>query len=1453
MPQMFETQYGDDPFPYERQKMLDRHNQEYSDYANEQRDNGNHNYFENPDYREMVDRHRAEKREIGLQPYEGDPYHRSHTIPGGENYREILLKHDSDYYDFGGVGNHFGGSPNIAASLRLKDRHDADGNKILHLEELQSDWGQNARKHGFEDHYRTSDALSNFKDAREEVTRAAESEDHDRIVRALKAQKKASDEYQSARSAVQRAPYIDKTDNWVDLGLKRALLEAAEKGHDKLAWTPGDVQADRYSLSKHIKELHHQLNDDGTYNIIATGRNNSTVHDQTSIPENKLAGLLGKEMAEKIILRQGDESDLDKRNASNDWQKLSGLSLDVGGEGMKTFYDQMLPKRLLKLARMHDPDAEFSKTVISHPRTSDYMSKVTELPSLNITQKMRDSILKNGFAAHADGGAVEGYDNGGGVDDHPLTNPVYHGTKSDTVSSPIASALGMEMFDANHPALNYNAPNATALALGPHVARDPNISGDMRFTTGEHFVGEVGEKRVAGSANGRVAMLNTFPDEKFFPVEQKFNDFGDYQGSASMDDQAVHNTVYSDIFQNNPKLTRKILKAMGKDPEHIEHYVRGFQSGEPFEDPLGSNGFKWPDVKTFVNSSTIPASKNLTSEVVKDFRKRMRDKGYVGLSYINTDLDETKNAKDKKCYIVFPQRDKETGWYPMRFTHGAAYNPADKGKPGLHLATGGGAGDMEDNQPPSAYFEVAPGKTWDADQQQSWEQLHPQAKAAVSNKMIGEHLSRWQRETGIHGEVRPGLGGFEGDTNPNYTFHPYDPAHIQPALHGLGTLFRQDAMMGAHTEPFPGSFPAGVVRINLPKGISEGQAHAIYTKLNQKTFTGDDGEEKSLADGHSTSLENGTMDILHGSHEESMRAAKKINALLKGKHVIESFPTNVSFPEHGADYASLSPQGGSSESSAPQANNSLQAEAAARLAELLAEAHRQGGGHKGPVSFGDTLAPGQPHPDTVSAMMPMTASSYKGPPLPGQTRNDISPSQHSPEALNAIYSRMWKQHPASGGEELPADEAKEKLLDLYTNNLLGVWDRTPPAQRQTSRFWYRAAHALGNAYAEHHDIMPRAAHAIMAVLSPQNPWDKNVTQAERVMDILKNRQDQPWTQGMSEVAYTGGSSGKGLPHDKGVIATGPHHWTDIEGKTLREVLSGPHGQKKAAMWIRAFDEAHNPTEYRAVSPTGEFLGAQMNKSGKAPDTASWNSYSPIAKAISIWHDPSLENINQQVGTNHKVREFYNNITNPNDPNVVVGDTHAVAAGEFLPHGSASKAVLHNFGSAPDTKGKQTLENEGTPWGEGDVTRSTGATGARGDYPIHAESVRRAAWQRGVHPSEMQSVTWETVRTIFKNKSTPMKRAARAIWGEYANGSLSHPETMDKIIDLATGGKGLTKPAWGSQSGQGIGNVSVGSYVKPGEIPAESPANKRYKSSGGAINKAILIAMRAKKRSPVAIK
>ena len=757
------------------------------------------------------------------------------------------------------------------------------------------------------------------------------------------------------------------------------------------------------------------------------------------------------------------------------------------------------------------------------------------------------------------------------------------------------------------------------------------------------------------------------------------------------------------------------------------------------------------------------------------------------------------------------------------------------------------------NEPPKAYFEVAPGEKWDAPMKQQWESMHPRAKAAVSNKMVGEFISRWQRQTGIHGEVRPGLGGFEGHTNPNYTFHPYDPKHIQHALNGLGELFHQDAMMGAHAHPFEGSSPSGVIRVHMPKNLSPEEIHHVYSTLHGH----------GLAEGHSTDVGNGTMDILGGDGgEETANMAKSINDALGGRYNVSSYPAHIAFPSKGEDYGlpRTSP-GGSPGASVPQTDPHLQAASLARLKELVNEAHRQGGGHEGEISFGDTLSPGQPNPRTVSASVPTTAKAYKGPPKAGSARIDISPSLHSEENRKKTALRMYEQHPAmwspaEEGKTPSPEEAERRLTDFHVKNLLALWDRTPVGQRQTSRFWYRAAHELGNQYAAAHNLKPEAAHGMMAVLSPQTPWDKNVTMSERVMDALTHHQDTPWTRGMAEVAYGGGAKGKGLPAIKTTAKIPGANWSDIEGKTLREVLAGPDGEKRAAMWIRVFDEAHNPREYQSVSPTGEFLGPMKNKSGTANDTSSWNSSSPIAKAISIYRNPDIANINRQIGNNHKVREFYNVITNPNDPNGVVIDTHAVAAGQMLPHGSSAKAVHQNFGTSPTSLAKAQLEAKGDPWLPNiDPPRTTGQTGATGDYPIHAEAVRQAAESRGVHPSEMQSVTWEAVRTLFRNKSAPMQRLARDVWRRYATGELTHPQAIDQLIEL---NGGFHRPAWGGQAGQGLGKPKIGSYKRAVNINQDTPSIPRVKpeknakedddfARGGAIERALQLVRRHRGR------
>jgi hypothetical protein len=64
------------------------------------------------------------------------------------------------------------------------------------------------------------------------------------------------------------APFVGKTEAWVALAMKRMIRYAAENGFDRVAWTTGEQQADRYDLSKHVSGLA-MLKPDGTFDLMA--------------------------------------------------------------------------------------------------------------------------------------------------------------------------------------------------------------------------------------------------------------------------------------------------------------------------------------------------------------------------------------------------------------------------------------------------------------------------------------------------------------------------------------------------------------------------------------------------------------------------------------------------------------------------------------------------------------------------------------------------------------------------------------------------------------------------------------------------------------------------------------------------------------------------------------------------------------------------------------------------------------------------------------------------------------------------------------------------------------------------------------------------------------------------------------------------------------------------------
>jgi hypothetical protein len=293
-----------------------------------------------------------------------------YTLPGGENYRELILTMPSkklteaearivlgaapdaklseasiayasrknvDEYK----SSHFPEQENPLAHIRVNDRIDSEGKKMLLIEEVQSDWHQAGREQGYE--------TKELKNALEEYDRLSRKYANngklppDELARIKELQPIVS----GKAGGVPDAPFKD---TWYQLALKRAIQHAAENGYDRIGLTTGKQQADRFDLSKQVDRIdvesvaevpNLQFIDidvvDGER--IALEVENGLVR-QGEFAGKRLSDIVGKEMADKISkVAQGDTS------------RITGNDLRIGGEGMKKYYDEIYPKFLDKYGK----------------------------------------------------------------------------------------------------------------------------------------------------------------------------------------------------------------------------------------------------------------------------------------------------------------------------------------------------------------------------------------------------------------------------------------------------------------------------------------------------------------------------------------------------------------------------------------------------------------------------------------------------------------------------------------------------------------------------------------------------------------------------------------------------------------------------------------------------------------------------------------------------------------------------------------------------------------------------------------------------------------------------------------------------------------------------------------------------------------------------------------------
>jgi hypothetical protein len=187
---------------------------------------------------------------------------------------------------------------------------------------------------------------------------------------------------------------------------------------------------------------------DGKFEVSAIKDGNSVMTEYGKTAED-LESLVGKDLAKKIANGEGALAE-GFRGEKGGVRELSGIDLQVGGEGMKGFYDNILPKSLNNLGKKFD--AKVTKTKMtagttqnksfadvleksefkdewfnaSPERKSEIVNTLTdrmnadqvEVWTMDITPKMRESVTTKGqplfqFAPAIPAAGLLDYEQGG--------------------------------------------------------------------------------------------------------------------------------------------------------------------------------------------------------------------------------------------------------------------------------------------------------------------------------------------------------------------------------------------------------------------------------------------------------------------------------------------------------------------------------------------------------------------------------------------------------------------------------------------------------------------------------------------------------------------------------------------------------------------------------------------------------------------------------------------------------------------------------------------------------------------------------------------------------------------------------------------------------------------------------------------------------------------------------
>jgi hypothetical protein len=206
------------------------------------------------------------------------------------------------------------------------------------------------------------------------------------------------------------APF--KGDNWKNLGLRRALLEAAEQDADLFSWTPGKVQQQRWKdqagegterfYDKYIpNQLRKDLKDHGiTDEMFTQIEDPSKTFDTREVPSH-LAALISSNDNIPDLNHVAELLDAFENNPSLVRRYFYNIGMDP--DRAMDAMDDLTNFSIARRNFIDDPDIDMEKVLdfgaefVPNYLKQGLNSNTVKIPAVRLTPEVRKSILEKGF------------------------------------------------------------------------------------------------------------------------------------------------------------------------------------------------------------------------------------------------------------------------------------------------------------------------------------------------------------------------------------------------------------------------------------------------------------------------------------------------------------------------------------------------------------------------------------------------------------------------------------------------------------------------------------------------------------------------------------------------------------------------------------------------------------------------------------------------------------------------------------------------------------------------------------------------------------------------------------------------------------------------------------------------------------------------------------------------